>query len=134
MFLRLAMFLGFVLIIVGAFLTWSDNPPFSENGVERTSGLFALIAAVGAGGIALVDRRPRGAIIAISASALVLIAAVVELLDISSGSGDPGFGLYLAVAGACLATAASGLLAFSLFKKPAATPPPGPLPAGGEGE
>lgn len=117
------MFLGFGLIIVSAFLTWSDNPPFSENGIERTSGLFALIVAVGAGVIALADRRPRGAIIAISASALVLIAAVVELLDISSGSPRPGFGLYVAVAGACLATVASGLLAFSLFKKPSSAAP-----------
>jgi hypothetical protein len=119
MAVRLAMFLGFGLIVAGVFLTWSDNPPFSQTGLERTSGVFALIAALGAGGIALVDRRPRGAIIAISASALVLIAAVVALLDISSGSGAPGLGLYVSAAGAALATAASGLLAFSLFKKPA---------------
>jgi hypothetical protein len=120
MVLRLAMFLGFGLIVVGAFMTWSDNPPFSQTGVERTSGIFALVAAIGAGVIALMDRRPRGAIIAISASALVLIAAVVELLDLSSGSGKIGTGLYLALAGAVLATVASGLLAFSLFKKPSA--------------
>ncbi|MGE0653599.1 MAG: hypothetical protein AB7P12_17930 [Alphaproteobacteria bacterium] len=118
MLLRLAMFIGFALIIVGVFLTWSDNPPFSENGIERTSGLFAFIAAGGAAIIALLDRRPRGAIIAISASALVLIAAVVDLLDISSGTGSPGQGLYVALAGAVLATVASGLLTFSLFKKP----------------
>ena len=119
MVLKLAMFLGFGLIIAGALMTWSDNPPFSESGLERTSGLFALVAALGAGGIALVDRRPRGAIIAISASALVLIATIVELIDLSSGSGGVGSGLYIAVAGAAIATAASGLLAFSLFKKPA---------------
>jgi hypothetical protein len=115
------MFVGFGVIIVGAFLTWSDNPPFSENGLERTSGVFALVVSLGAAAIALADRRPRGAIIAISASTLVLIAAVVELLDISSGSGDPGIGLYLALAGALMATAASGLHAFSLFKKPEGT-------------
>ena len=112
------MLLGFALIAVGTFLTWSDNPPFSQTGVERTSGLFALVASIGAGVIALLDRRPRGAIIAVSVASLVLIAAVVELLDVSSGSGGPGSGLYLSLAGAILATAASGLLAFSLFRKP----------------
>jgi hypothetical protein len=114
------MLLGFTLVILGTFLTWSDNPPFSEAGTERTSGIFALVAAAGAGVIALFDRRPRGAIIAISASSLILIAAVVELIDLASGPGGPGSGLYLALAGAVLATVASGLLAFSLFKKPAA--------------
>jgi hypothetical protein len=118
MIFRLAMFLGFGLIILGAFLTWSDNPPFSETGVERASGLFGLIAAAGAALIALLDRRPRGAIIAVSAAALVLIAAVVDLLDISSGSGAAGTGVYIAVVGALVAFVASGLLTFSLFKKP----------------
>jgi hypothetical protein len=100
-------------------LTWSDNPPFSESGIERTSGIFSLVVAIGAGAIALVDRRPRGAIIAISAASLVLIATLVELIDLSSGSGSPGAGLYVSAAGAALATAASAILAFSLFKKPA---------------
>jgi hypothetical protein len=115
------MLLGFGLIVAGAFLTWSDNPPFSENGIERTSGVFALVVALGAGAISIADRRPRGAIIAISAATLVLIATVVELIDVSSGSGAPGAGLYLALAGALVATASSGLVAFSLFKKPAGT-------------
>lgn len=118
MLFRLSMFLGFGLIILSVFLTWSDNPPFSENGIERAGGLFALIAAAGATLIALLDRRPRGAIIAVSAAALILIATAVDLLDISSGSGEPGQGVYLAVAGAVIATVASGLLTFSLFKKP----------------
>jgi hypothetical protein len=119
MVLRLVMLLSFALIVVSAFLTWSDNPPFSENGIEGTTGVFALVVALGAGVIALLDRRPRGAIIAISAAALILIATVVKLLDVSSGSGEPGTGLYLALAGAIVATVSSGLLAFSLFKKPA---------------
>lgn len=118
MIFRLAMFLGFGLIILGVFLTWSDNPPFSETGFERAGGLFALIAATGASLIALFDRRPRGAIIAVSAAALILIAAVVDLLDISAGAGELGSGIVLAVAGAILASVASGLLTFSLFKKP----------------
>lgn len=120
MFFRPAMLLGFALIVAGAFLTWSDNPPFSESGVERTAGLFALVAAAGAGVIALLDRRPRGAIIAVSAAALILIAAVVDLLDISSGTGSAGAGLWLALVGAVVASVASGLLTFSLFKKPSA--------------
>lgn len=118
MLLRFSTLLGFALTIVSAFLTWSDNPPFSETGIERAGGLFALVVSAGAGLILLVDRRPRGAIIAISASALVLIAVVVELLSINSGSGSTGGGVYLALAGAVLATVASGLLTFSLFKKP----------------
>ncbi len=120
MLLRLSTLLGFVLTIVSAFLTWSDNPPFSDTGFERAGGLFALVVSVGAAIILVLDRRPRGAIIAISASALVLIAVVVELLNISSGSGSTGSGVYLALAGALIATIASGLLTFSLFKKPAA--------------
>lgn len=116
--MKIAALLGFALVVAGAFLTWSDNPPFSETGLDRTSGLFALLVALGAGAIVALDRRPRGAIIAISAASLAVIATVVELLDISSGSGSPGAGLYLAIAGALVATAASGLLAFSLFKKP----------------
>jgi hypothetical protein len=47
-----------------------------------------------------------------------LLATVVEAIDLSSGSGSVGTGLYVALAGAGLATAASGLLAFSLFRKP----------------
>jgi uncharacterized membrane protein len=115
---RFLTFLGFVLVAAGALLTWSDNPPFSENGTERAGGVFALVAAIGAGAIAFVDRRPRGAIIAVSAASLILLATVVEAIDLSSGSGSVGTGLYVALAGAGLATAASGLLAFSLFRKP----------------
>jgi hypothetical protein len=116
--IRLAVLAGFALVVVGVFFAWSDNPPFSENGIERTSGVFALVAAAGAGVIALVDRRPRGAIIAVSAAALILIAVLVELIDLASGSGAPGTGLYISFAGAALATAASALLAFSLFRRP----------------
>jgi hypothetical protein len=116
--IRAFMLGGFALVVVGAFMTWSDNPPFSEAGVERTAGVFSLLMAIGAGVIALFDRRPRGAIIAISAASLVSVATLVELIDVSSGSGAPGTGLYVSLAGALLATAASALLAFSLFKKP----------------
>lgn len=120
--LKLAMFVGFGLIIVSVFLTWSNNPPFSDTGLQRAPGVFALVAAAGAGVIALVDRRPRGAIIAVSASVLVLIASVAALLDISSGAGSPGVGVYLAVVGSIIATTTSGLLTFSMFKKPESAP------------
>lgn len=116
--LRLTMFLGFAAVIVGTFLTWSDNPPFSETGLERAAGVFALVASALAGGIALVDRRPRGAIIAVSAATLVLIATATELLNLASGAADPGAGLYLSFAGAVLATAAAAAFTFSLFKRP----------------
>jgi len=116
--MRLAIVLGFAAVAAGAFLTWSDNTPFSQSGVERTAGLFAIVAALGAGIIALVDRRPRGAIIAVSAGSLVVIATLVELIDLASGPGSPGTGLYVSLAGALLATAAAGWLAFSLFRKP----------------
>ena len=116
--LRPAIFLGFALIVFAAFLTWSDNPPFSETGIERTGGVFALVASAGAAIITAVDRRPRGAIIAVSVASLVLIAAVVELVDIASGPGGPGPGVYLGLAGAVLAAAGSALLAFGLFRKP----------------
>jgi hypothetical protein len=112
--------LGFVLTIVSAFMTWSDNPPFSDTGFERAGGVFALVVSIGAAVILMLDRRPRGAIIAISGSALVLIAVVVELLNIGSSAASTGSGVYLALVGAIIATVASGLLTFGLFKKPGA--------------
>ena len=119
--LRPLILFGFAVVVVSTFFTWSDNPPFSESGIERTAGLFALIASAGAGVIALLDRRPRGAIIAVSAASLALIAIIADILEISSGTGSIDTGLLLALAGALLAIVASGLLTFSLFKKPAIT-------------
>ena len=113
--------LGFVLMAIGAFGVWLDNPPFSENGIERSAGLVCLVAAIGAGAVAALDRRPRGMLIATSAGAIALILALVDFFDISGTSGaEVGTGLLITLAGAIIATAASGAVAFALFKKPAA--------------
>jgi hypothetical protein len=111
---------GFVLMAIGTFLVWLDNPPFSENGIDRSAGLVCLVVALGAGAVAALDHRPRGMLIATSAGAIALILALVDYGDISSTSGaEVGTGLLLTLAGAATATAASGALAFALFKKPA---------------
>jgi hypothetical protein len=112
--------LGFVLMAIGALGVWLDNPPFSENGTERSAGLVCLVAAVGAGATAALDRRPRGMLIATSAGAIALILALVDYADISGTSGaSVGGGLVMTLAGAVIATMASGAVAFALFKKPA---------------
>ena len=113
------MLLGFAIVVIGTFLTWSDNPPFSESGLGSTSGIFALIAAAGAGLIGFFDRQARGSIIAVSSAALILIAIIVEYLDISSSSATAGAGIYVALAGAVVAAIAAGLFAFRQFKQPA---------------
>ena len=111
--------LGFVLMAIGALGVWLDNPPFSENGTERSAGLVCLVVAIGAGATAALDHRPRGMLIATSAGAIALILALVDYFDISGTSGaEVGTGLLLTLAGAIIATVASGAVAFALFKKP----------------
>ena len=118
--------LGFVLMAIGTFGVWLDNPPFSDNGIERSAGLVCLVAAIGAGVTAALDRRPRGMLIATSAGAIALILALVDYLDISGTSGaEVGGGLMLTLAGAVIATVASGAVAFGMFKKPAPAAPHG---------
>ena len=78
--------------------------------------MLTLTLAVLGGAIGLFDRRPRGMLIAVSAAALALLFALVELLDIE---GSTGSGLYLTILGALVATATAGVLAFNLFKRPA---------------
>lgn len=114
---------GFVLMAIGALQVWSDNPPFSENGIDRSAGLVCLVVAIGAGAFAALDHRARGMLIATSASAIALILALVDYADISGTSGaEVGSGLLLTIAGATIATVASGAVAFAQFKKPAAAP------------
>jgi len=110
---------GFFLMAIGTFLVWLDNPPFSENGIDRSAGLVCLVVAIGAGAVAALDRRARGMLIATSAGAIALILALVDYADISGTSGaEVGTGLLLAIAGAAIATIASGAVAFAQFKKP----------------
>jgi peptidoglycan/LPS O-acetylase OafA/YrhL len=111
---------GFALMAIGALMVWTDNPPFSENGIDRSAGLACLVLAIGAGATAALDRRPRGMLIATSAGAIALILALVDYADISGTSGaEVGTGLLLTLAGAVIATVASGAMAFAMFKKPA---------------
>jgi hypothetical protein len=108
------MFAGFAMVIIGAFMPWSENGPISTSGTEGT-GVLTLVLAVLGGVIALLDRRPRGMLIAVSAAALTLLFSLVDYVDIE---GSIGSGLYLTIAGSLIATAAAGLLAFNLFKRP----------------
>jgi hypothetical protein len=121
---KAAVILGFVLMAIGALGVWLDNPPFSENGTERSAGLVCLVAAIGAGATAALDRRPRGMLIATSAGAIALILVAVDYFDISGTSGaEVGTGLIITLVGAAIATVASGAVAFALFKKPAPAAP-----------
>ncbi len=116
---------GFALMAIGALQVWLDNPPFSENGIDRSAGLVCLVVAIGAGAFAALDRRARGMLIATSAGAIALILAVVDYADIKGTSGaEVGSGLLLTIGGAAIATVASGAVAFAQFKKPVATPAP----------
>ena len=122
---KIVVVVGFVLMAIGALQVWSDNPPFSENGIDRSAGLVCLVVAIGAGAFAALDRRARGMLIATSAGAIALILALVDYADISGTSGaEVGTGLLLTLAGAAIATIASGAVAFAQFKKPAAAPTP----------
>lgn len=117
---------GFLLMAAGAFGIWLDNPPFSENGTERNAGLVCLVVALGAGATAALDHRPRGMLVATSAGAIALILAAVDYADIAGTSGAAaGTGLVMTLAGAVIATVASGAAAFGMFKKPAGALPPG---------
>jgi len=120
---RIVVVIGFALMAAGSLQVWLDNPPFSQNGIDRSAGLVCLVVAIGAGGFAALDRRARGMLIATSAGAIALILALVDYADISGTSGaEVGSGLVLTIAGAAIATVASGAVAFALFKKPAAAP------------
>ncbi len=124
---KIVVVIGFGLMAIGALQVWLDNPPFSENGIDRSAGLVCLVVAIGAGAFAALDRRARGMLIATSAGAIALILALVDYADISSTSGaEAGTGLLVTLAGAAIATIASGALAFAQFKKPAAAPTPPP--------
>jgi ABC-type Fe3+-siderophore transport system permease subunit len=132
---KMALFFGFGLIVLGAFLPWSKNGPFTDEGIEGDGIVTLLLAAIGAA-VAQFDSRPRGMLIAVSLAALILSIAIANIIDVNSqDSGGVSIGLYLTIAASVLATAASGLLAFNLFKKPevpeeSSEPPPPPSPRG----
>ena len=122
---KIVVVIGFILMTIGSLQVWLDNPPFSENGIDRSAGLVCLVVAIGAGATAALDRRARGMLIATSAGAIALILALVDYAEISSTSGaEVGAGLLLTILGAAIATIASGAVAFALFKKPTAIPAP----------
>jgi hypothetical protein len=128
---KLALFLGFAFVIVGAFMPWVTVGPFSRNGLDGDGVLTLLLAVIG-GAVALLARRPRGMLIAVSTAAMILVIGIYDFLDVAwTSAASVGIGLYLTVAGGLIATAAAGLLAFNLFKRPAApqpSEPGGPAP------
>ncbi len=117
---------GFVALAAGVFMTWSDNPPFSKNGIDESDGLLVLVIAIVGIAMSVFGRRPRAALINASAAGLALIFTLLKLLDVSSSVADVGSGLYLAIAGAAIATVAAATIMFSSLKKPEAATPSEP--------
>jgi peptidoglycan/LPS O-acetylase OafA/YrhL len=114
--MRLLLYAGFLLIVIGAFTPWARIGPFTTNGTEG-DGVLTLLLALGGSVLAFFDKRPRGMLIATSAAGLALVIGAVSFLDISADV-DVGYGLYMTIVGALIATLASGVLAFGLFKRP----------------
>ncbi len=118
--LKIVSLAGFVLLAAAVFMTWSDNPPFSKNGFNESDGVLVLVIAVVGIAMTVFGRRPRAALINASAAALALIFTLLKLLDVSGSVADVGSGLYLAIAGAAIATVASAAIMFASLKKPEA--------------
>ncbi len=108
---------AFAAIVVGAFLPWSENEGFKENGIEFNGVATLVLAVAGIAGTVL-GRRPRAVLISASSALLCLLLGVIDYADISSGSADVGNGLYLTLAGAIIATVAAGALTFTILRKP----------------
>jgi hypothetical protein len=111
---------GFVALAVAVFMTWSDNPPFSKNGIGESDGVLVLVFAIIGITLTVFGRRPRAVLINAAAAGLALIFTLLKLLDVSSSVADVGSGLYLAIAASAVATAATAMLMFSSLKKPEA--------------
>jgi hypothetical protein len=115
--LRLLLLLAFAAIVGGAFLPWSKSGGFTTNGVGG-DGLLTLVLAVAGAAVALLGRRPRAVLITLSAAGLCLLAALIDLADLSRSAGpDVGEGLYVTIAGAAVAAVASALQAFGLLRR-----------------
>jgi len=108
---------AFVAIAAGAFMPWSELGDFKENGLEG-NGLATLILAIAGIAGTVLGRRPRAVLISASSALLCLLLGLIDYADVSSGSASVGSGLYLTLAGAIIATAAAGALAFSILRKP----------------
>ncbi|HEX5370460.1 MAG TPA: hypothetical protein VFY10_13685 [Dehalococcoidia bacterium] len=113
---------GFVILLAGVFMTWSDNAPFSKKGIDESDGVLMLVIAIAGIAMTVFGRRPRAVLINASAAGLALVIALLNLIDVSSSVANVGSGLYLAIAGAAIATAAASTIMFASLKKPEAAP------------
>ena len=118
--LKAVSLVGFVALTVAVFMTWSDNAPFSKNGIDESDGVLVLLFGVIGIALTVFGRRPRAVLINAAAAGLALIFTLLKLLDVSSSVADVGSGLYLAIAASAIATAATAALMFSSLKKPEA--------------
>ena len=111
---------AFAVIVVGAFLPWSELDAFKENGVDG-NGIATLV--LGVAGIlgTVLGRRPRAVLIAISSALLCILLAGIDFVDVYNSSADVGIGLYLTLAGSFVATAATGLLTLTVLRRPEST-------------
>jgi hypothetical protein len=119
--LRIPLTAAFIVVVIGAFLPWSESGPFSENGIEG-NGLATLVLAIAGLLATVLGRRPRAVLIAVSSAIVCLIISLLELSDVDSAGADAGVGLYLTLAASAAATALASLQTFTILRKPE-TPP-----------
>jgi hypothetical protein len=108
---------AFVVIVVGAFLPWSELDAFKEKGVEG-NGIATLVLAIAGILGTVLGRRPRAVLISASSALLCLLFALLDYADVSGSSASVGDGLYLTLAGAVVATVTAGVLTFTILRKP----------------
>lgn len=124
MLLRAVLLAAFAAVVAGTFLPWSENPPFSETGLESTDGVVVLVLGLGGIAMTVFGRRPRAVLIATSCGALCLLFALLKLADVSGeGPAKAATGLYVTLGGSLASIAAGSLQTFSILRKPGETPP-----------
>ncbi len=119
MLLRGLLLVAFVAVVVGTFLPWSENPPFSETGLESSDGVVVLVLGLAGVAMTVFGRRPRAVLIAASCGALCLLFALLKLADVSGeGSPEAASGLYVTLAGSLGSLLVGSLQTFSILRKP----------------
>jgi hypothetical protein len=115
--LRLLLLVAFAAVVAGALMPWSKSGAFTTSGIDG-DGLLTLVLAAAGIGFTLLGRRPRAVLTTLSAAALCLLTALIDLADLSRAAGPGiGEGLYATVAGAAAATVLSALQAFVVLRR-----------------
>ncbi len=146
---------GAVVVVIGSFGTWATIGSFSVSGIDGGGdGWITLVLAIVTGGLCAGVLTPPAVArvvrwIPLPFALLSLLVALVDIADISStsnefasgfgvieGSLSVGWGLWVVLAGAIVASVAGVLLMFAPFPKPPrqAFPVPAAYAPGGYGQ